>query len=115
MKKDRNAFFESSQMTSSFTQPPMPQMPQMNMGFNQQQMMQQQMPYQAASNSSSFYSGPLNTFPGASVDTTDYDTKLSRLERQIQKLESRVSKLESSTISNSSSDDINVTSNMYML
>lgn len=118
MKKDRNAFFESSQVTSSFTQPTMPQMPQspqMAMGFNQQQVMP--VPYQAASNTSSFYAGgvPLNTFPGTTIDTTDYDTKLSRMERQIQKLEARVSKLESASLSSTSTDDINVTSNMYML
>lgn len=112
MKKDRNAFFESSQVTSSFTQPMMqPQMP-----MNMQQPM---MPYQAATNSSSFYAGPnmpntaMNTYPGT-YDSNELENKVSRLERQIQKLESRISKLESATIKQSD-DDINITSNMYMI
>ena len=105
MKKDRNAFFESSQYSSSFT-PSM--MPNMNM--------QQMMPYQAASNSSSFYAGsdmPMNTYP-ANMNSNDYDAKISRLERQMQKLEARISKLENSYLS-TSNDDVNVTSNMYMI
>ena len=106
MKKDRNAFFESSQMSSSFTPTPnMMQMPKPNM-----------MPYQAAQNSSSFYAGPdipMNTYPG-NMTNNDYDNKISRLERQIQKLDSRITKLENSAF-NESSDDININSNMYMI
>ncbi len=103
MKKDRNAFFESSQMSSSFT-PNMMQMPMPNM-----------MPYQAAQNSSSFYAGPdipMNTYP-ANMTNNDYDNKIARLERQIQKLDSRITKLENSTFNQS--DDININSNMYMI
>lgn len=108
MKKDRNAFFESSQVTSSFT-PNMMMQPQMNMP-------QQMMPYQAAQNSSSFYAGPdipMNTYP-SNMNNNDYDTKISRLERQIQKLEARISKLESSALG-SNNEDININSNMYMI
>ena len=104
MKKDRNTFFESSQYSSSYA-PNM--MPNMNMPG--------MYPYQAASNSSSFYAGPdmpMNTYP-SNTYTNDYDTKISRLERQMQKLEARITKLENS-LSNSH-DDVNVTSNMYMI
>lgn len=110
MKKDRNAFFESSQFSSSYT-PNMMMPGQMNM-----QMQPQMMPYQAAQNSSSFYAGPdmpLNTYPSNTV-SNDYDAKISRLERQIQKLESRVSKLENTNF-NTGNDDINISSNMYMI
>lgn len=109
MKKDRNAFFESSQVTSSFTQPMMQQPIPMNMP-------QQMMPYQAATNTSSFYAGPnmpMNTYP-STYDNNDLENKVSRLERQVQKLESRISKLESSVFK-TSNDDINITSNMYMI
>ena len=95
MKKDRNAFFESTQSASSFA-------PNM-------------MPYQAASNSSSFYAGPdipFNTYPNIN---NDYDNKISRLERQMQKLENRISKLENMINAGNSNDDINISSNMYML
>ncbi len=115
MKKDRNAFFESSQVTSSFMQNPMMQQHQMNM-------QPQMMPYQAASNNSSFYAGQsmpnytMNTYPSTtSYADNDLDNKISRLERQIQKLESRVSKLESLSAATNKDDDINITSNMYMI
>lgn len=103
MKKDRNTFFESSQMSSSFVSAP-------NMMPNQM------MPYQAASNS--FYAGPMppnsmNTYPSA-ISTTDYDNKIARLERQMQKLETRISKLEGATFK-TSTEDINISSNMYMI
>lgn len=104
MKKDRNAFFESSQMSSSF-------IPN-NMPFMNQNMM----PYQAAQNSSSFYAGPqmpLNTYP-ANMESQNYESKISRLERQMQKLENRVSKLENMTLG-SNNDDVTINSNMYML
>ena len=104
MKKDRNAFFESSQMSSSFT--PAPNMMPMN----------NMMPYQAAQNSSSFYAGPdipFNTYP-ANMNNNDYETKLSRLERQMQKLENRIAKLENATF-NTPNDEVNISSNMYML
>ncbi len=112
MKKDRNTFFESSQVTSSYT-PNM--MPQMNMGYNPSMM---PMPYQAASNTSSFYAGgaPLNTYPSnQAITSTDYDAKISRIERQIQKLEARVSKLENTNFTSNANDDVNITSNMYMI
>ena len=105
MKKDRNAFFESSQYSSSFT-PSM--MPNMNMP--------QMMPYQAASNSSSFYAGPnmpMNTYP-STQNSNDYDAKIARLERQMQKLEARISKLENTSLS-TNNDDVNINSNMYMI
>ncbi len=103
MKKDRNAFFESSQVSSAFTPTPNMMMPNM-------------MPYQAASNSSSFYAGPdvpFNTYP-ANMNT-DYENKISRLERQMQKLENRITKLENMISANSGNDEVNISSNMYML
>lgn len=109
MKKDRNAFFESSQFSSSYT----PQMmnPQM---MNPLMINNNMMPYQSASNSSSFYSGPdpmMNTYPSNNLNN-DYDTKISRLERQVQKLDNRLTKLEEASFKN---DETNITSNMYML
>lgn len=104
MKKDRNAFFESSSYSSSFN-PSMPNMP-----------MNQMMPYQSMNNSSSFYAGPnmpMNTYPSNSVNN-DFDTKIARLERQMQKLDSRITKLENNMGTNHN-DEINMNSNMYMI
>ncbi len=87
--------------------------PNMNFGPNMQ-------PYNAASQSSSFYSGPVNfNSQGLSqVNTnTDYDSRISRLERQINRLETRVNKLEntSNITYNIEETDINPNSNMYMI
>ncbi len=106
MKKDRNAFFESSQMSSSFTPNMMP-MP----------MQQGMMPYQASQNSSSFYAGPdipFNTYP-SNMNSNDYEAKISRLERQMQKLDNRITKLENKAFNTVNNDEVNISSNMYMI
>ena len=46
----------------------------------------------------------------------DYQTRLARLERQVNRLESRVTKLENSPINNiSDTTNIDSNSNMYMI
>lgn len=112
MKKNRNAFFsEANMQTSGF----IPQ-PNMNMVPNMA-------PYSAASQSSSFYSGPANFNMNQGYNNnqissnTDYDSRLSRLERQINRLETRVNKLEntSNVTYNIDETEINPNSNMYMI
>lgn len=110
MKKNRNAFFtESNMQASGFVNP---QMPQGNMN------MPNMMPYNQASQSSSFYSGPANFYPGNTTNpNTDIDSRLSRIERQLNRLESRVNKLEntSNVTYNVEDSDISSNSNMYMI
>ena len=105
MKKDRNSFFSEYGM-SSYNNMNMP--PMMQMG-----------PGQVQSNSS-FYAGP--AMPNGMNDnyTNDYDSRISKLERQVNRLESRINKLESEFPTNfaktSTETDYNYSnSSMYMV
>ena len=99
MKKNRNTFFQESSYQSYN--------PNMN-GYNGA-------PYQTASNY--FYQGPVpnnyNTFNGSS--TTDIESRLAKIERQLNRIDYRLTKLEnvSNVITNDDADN-NIT-NMYML
>ncbi len=103
MKKTRNSFFAENSFQSYNPVP-------MNGA-----------PYQAASNY--FYEGPLpNNMPNSMPNnyntnsgTYDIETRLSKIERQINRLDYRISKLEgaSSVLSTDNFDNNN--SNMYML
>ena len=94
MRKNRNSFFTES-----------------NTSFTQGMMMPPTMPYQAGSSYNSYYAGPnmgiVNTQP-------DFETRLAKMERQINRLEHRINKLENVT-NNTYIDDIDSNSNMYML
>ena len=77
MKKDRNSFFQEYGMNAYNTMQPM--MPGIQ-------------PQQVQSNSS-FYAGPIMNQPNENY-TNDYDSRISKIERQINRLEARINKLE---------------------
>ena len=93
MKKERNAFFQNQSASSYFYPTGMPNMyPQMT------------------NSSSNFYQGP------APIDinnnySNEIESRLAKIERQINRLDSRVSKLESE----STNFDYNNSNNMYMV
>ncbi len=112
MKKDRNAFFGEA---SYFNQSSIPT-PNMNVA---------NAPF-ATQSQSSFYAGPVpamnyNTQPGmnanmmptANYDFSDIESRLSKLERQVNRLDARVTKLESTNLY--PTEDIDTTTNMYMV
>lgn len=98
MKKTRNSFFSESSYQSYNPTPNInPQMA----------------PYQAASNY--FYQGPVPNNYNTATTNNDIESRLAKIERQINRMDYRVSKLENAN-NILSSDDYDVTnSNMYML
>ena len=96
MRKERNNFFQESSYNQGYYYnnmiPPMPNMEA----------------------SSSFYMNQnLNQDPSS---YNDYQTRLARLERQVNRLESRVTKLENSPVNNiNETTNIDSNSNMYMI
>ncbi|MDD2504980.1 MAG: hypothetical protein PHF21_01760 [Bacilli bacterium] len=108
MKKERNAFFQS-------------------VGYNSMNpnMMHQGMPGAPAqiSSNANFYAGPpLNAGPniGPNMNQSnipvDIDSRLAKIERQINRLETRVNKLEGdSGIANYPDNDYNYSNSMYMV
>lgn len=98
MKKTRNSFFsESSYQSYNPT-------PNMN---------QQTAPYQASSNY--FYQGPMPNNYNTNTMNNDIESRLAKIERQINRMDYRLSKLEN-TNNIITSDDYDITnSNMYML
>ena len=108
MKKDRNAFFQN-QSASSYFYPStgMPMNP--NMGFYPM----------ATESSSNFYQGPVIQ-PVNMMNNDNYsseiESRLAKIERQINRLDTRLTKLESESASNINSGNIDYTSNnMYMI
>ncbi len=114
MKKDRNAFFQEA---GYFNQTNIPT-PNMNMNIANS-------PFTTQAQSS-FYAGPVapmnyntqsnmnaNTIPTVNYDYTDMESRLSKLERQINRLDARVTKLESTTLY--PTEEIDTTTNMYMV
>ena len=97
MKKERSAFFQNS--ASSYYYP--------------NNMMMPNVPMTTQSNSE-YYSGPVMEM-APNIDNSynnEIETKLAKIERQINRLDSRVTKLESETLTNK---DLDINSNMYML
>ncbi len=97
MKKERSAFFQNS--ASSYYYP--------------NNMMMPNVPMTTQSNSE-YYSGPVMGM-APNIDNSynnEIETKLAKIERQINRLDSRVTKLESETLTNK---DLDINSNMYML
>ena len=96
MRKERNNFFQESSYNQGYyynnMMPPMPSMEA----------------------SSSFYMNQnLNQDPSS---YNDYQTRLARLERQVNRIESRVTKLENSPVNNiKETTSIDSNSNMYMI
>lgn len=108
MKKDRNAFFNEANFSQSsyMGNPGMP----MNQGFPGQ------MPAYGSQASQSFYSGPVPTpsyAPNMNGDMSDLESRLAKMERQINRLDARVSKLESKGMV--TTENFDNTTNMYML
>lgn len=116
MKKDRNSFFSEYNMNAYNSGPMMPNM----------------YPNQVASQSS-FYSGPaydpnmmnmyntnanMNTGVNNNTYTTDIESRISKLERQINRLETRLTKLENEISTFHTATDLNentYNTNMYMV
>lgn len=105
MKKDRNSFFSEYNMSAYNNMPMMPNM----------------YPNQVASQSS-FYSGPVdpNMYNQNNTNnnyTNDTESRISKLERQINRLESRISKLEQELTNFHTTDNLDNTysNNMYMV
>ena len=101
MKKDRNSFFNESSYSYGNYYPNM-NMPTMmpNVSSNYQQ---------------SFYSGvgyPTNA-GNSSIDYSDIDARISKLERSINRVDSRLTKLETSSIT--PTESFENTTNMYMV
>ena len=95
MKKDRNSFF--NEQSYSYGYYPNNMMPSMSSNYNQ-----------------SFYSGP--GYPpnnNTSIDYSDMDARLSKIERSISRLDSRLTKLE--TTSSTNIESIENNTNMYMV
>ena len=104
MKKSRNSFFSESSFQSY--NPNIPTNPQMGNLNNQ-------MPYQSASNY--FYQGPMPNNYNINGSNSDIESRLAKLERQLNRIDYRLSKLENgANISTSEDVDISNT-NMYML
>lgn len=89
MKKERNAFFQNQSASSMFYPSNGPMYPQMT------------------NSSSNFYQGPIlnNDY------NNEIESRLAKIERQINRLDSRVTKLESEN----TSFDYNSSNNMYMV
>lgn len=99
MKKNRNSFFQESNMNYMIG------------GDNQMmpQMMPQNIPYQGTNYNQPY--GAINAYP----DASNIEQRLAKMERQINRLTHRVEKLESSNQSILIEDGIDTTNNMYML
>lgn len=110
MKKERNAFFQN-QSASSYFYPtgtmPMNGMPMQNYGMYPM----------ATESNSNFYQGPIiaPVTSQASDYNSELETRLAKLERQINRLDTRVSKLESEYMSSINTPSEYTTNNMYMV
>lgn len=108
MKKDRQSFFnESTFQQSGYNAMPnygMPMNYPMNNGYGQQ-------------SSQSFYAGPMQTGMMSNNMGTDFmndiESRLAKIERQINRLDARISKLESKGVL--TTENFENTTNMYML
>ena len=104
MKKDRNAFFQNNSSASYFY-------PMNNM-----------VPYMTGTpmgteSNSSFYSGPIMPIQNMNMSNeynSELETRLAKIERQLNRLDTRISKLESE-ITNFSGNNEYTTNNMYMV
>lgn len=104
MKKDRNTFFNEASFSQSGFIPNMP------------------MPQYSGQASQSFYAG-MNQSPNMNTNfnpnqgmggndfTSDIESRLSKIERQINRMDARISKLESKDFAS----DTTLNNNMYML
>ena len=105
MRKNRNSFFAESSFESYN--------PNMNMGSVNPSMPNQ--PYQSASNC--FYQGPMPNNYNTNGMNNDIESRLAKIERQINRMDYRLSKLENANniIKTENFDTNSTTTNMYML
>jgi len=94
MLRNRNSFFQEASMSSQSFMPNM--MPYYNAPVN------------ASQASQSYYSGPM---PNQYNNFDDYESRIAKLERQINRLDARITKLENS----SKLESVDISSNMYMV
>lgn len=101
MKKDRNSFFNEASYSYG--------------GYMPNNMMQpNMMPVQSGSFNQSFYSGPGGSMqPNSGIDASDIESRLSKIERQLNRIDSRLTKLE--TTSSVPTESFENTTNMYMV
>lgn len=106
MKKDRNTFFNEANFSQS-SYMGNPNMPMNNM--------QGSMPAYGSQASQSFYSGPVPMYQNQNgyMDTSDIESRMAKIERQINRLDARVSKLENKGLM--TTENYDNTTNMYML
>jgi hypothetical protein len=106
MKKDRNTFFNESTYQSSYGAMP---------GYG----MQGVMPYNGYGSqaSQSFYQGPMSMGMNQNTNYNDYtselESRLAKIERQINRIDARITKLETKGIV--TTENFDTTNNMYML
>ncbi len=109
MKKDRNTFFNEANFSQS-SYMGTPNLP-MNNNF------QGGMPAYGQQASQSFYSGPVPMMPnngGMPGDNmSDIESRMAKIERQINRLDARISKLENKGLM--TTENYDNTTNMYML
>ncbi len=109
MKKDRNSFFESSNFNMSA----------MNQNMNPMNMPNQNMMPNMSANSS-FYASqnipmPMPNYPNMNMGSsslTELESRISKIERNINRLDARLSKLEGNSFSQTPYDS---DGNMYMV
>ncbi len=110
MKKDRNAFFNEANFSQS-SYMGTPNMPNMNGNFGNT------MPTYGSQASQSFYSGPVpmnyNPQSMGTDYTSDLESRLAKIERQINRMDARISRLESKGVT--TTENFDNTTNMYML
>lgn len=111
MKKDRNTFFNEanfSQASYMGTPNMQPQMMPQNFGAPT---------YSGSQASQSFYSGPVPMMQnngGMPTDNiSDIESRMSKIERQMNRLDARISKLENKGLM--TTENYDNTTNMYML
>lgn len=118
MKKDRNAFFSSANMSQSSYMPNM--MPNTMPNTMPNMMPNNYAPYQEAQASQSFYAGQMpnaNFNNNTSYDNSysELDNRLAKIERQINRLDSRITRLENTGNVTNNITESNYSNSMYMV
>ena len=90
MRKDRNTFFEQQSYNSGFFPSP---------NYN--------MPSITSTSSESFYQNPYANY------NNDIDSRLAKLERQVNRLETRINQMESNNTLKTTNDDYNMNTSKF--
>ena len=112
MKKDRNTFFNEANFSQS-SYMGMPNVPNNMMGGNYGMGAS----YGGSQASQSFYSGPVPmnnmNMVGGTDYMSDFESRMAKIERQLNRMDARISKLESKGLV--TTENYDNTTNMYML